>query len=214
RPSRPASDGARGRRPLRRQAPNDPTVDVSAPSPRRASRWSARGPLSAIRNAQAHRALDQAGAPGAGRPGGRLNVVSPSGKSNRVRGVFERVRGSGVWSVRYTNAQGRRHREQGGPRKLAISGLHRRLTGVKEQRFFPENIRRRDVVLKDFLVSFHRDHVDGKLKNAKHYAQYGDRWRKALGSKTLRQIVPGDIARYAKQRRNDGMAAATINREL
>jgi len=53
-----------------------------------------------------------------------------------------------------------------------------------------------------------------RLRNAKHYAQYSRRWTAALGSRPLRQIVPGDMARYVARRQHDGKAPATINREL
>jgi len=59
-----------------------------------------------------------------------------------------------------------------------------------------------------------RDHVEGRLRNARHYARYAQFWTDALGTKPLRQILPGDVARYVASRQQDGMAPATINREL
>src|SRR5262249_7088609 len=84
----------------------------------------------------------------------------------------------------------------------------------QERRFFPERIRRRDVLLKDAVVAFLRDHVEGRLRNAKHYIRYGQLWSAALGTHPIRQIVPGDVARYVARRQRDGMVPATINREL
>ena len=77
-----------------------------------------------------------------------------------------------------------------------------------------EKIRRRDELLKDFLATFLQDHVEGRLRNAVHYARYAQRWAGALGNRPLRQILPEDVARYVRQRQQDGMAPATINREL
>jgi integrase len=60
-----------------------------------------------------------------------------------------------------------------------------------------------------------RKHVEGRLRNALHYAQYARRWEAALGDQALRTVVPDDIAEYAAARRDrDGRAPATINREL
>jgi integrase len=70
------------------------------------------------------------------------------------------------------------------------------------------------VLLRDFLATFLHGHVQGRLRNAHHYAQYASRWEAALGDKPLRGIVAGDVARYVRQRQGDGLAPATINREL
>ncbi len=101
-----------------------------------------------------------------------------------------------------------------GPKALALDVYRKRKTEVRDRHFFPERIRRRDVLLRDFLETFTVMHVEGRLRNAKHYAQYAGRFRKAFGSRPLRQIVPSDLARYVRQRQQDGMAPATINREL
>ena len=130
------------------------------------------------------------------------------------RGVFERPAGSGVWWVRYHDEHGREHREKVGPRRLAGEVYRKRKTEVAERRFFPERIGRRDLLLKDAVAAFLRDYVEGRLRNATHYARYGRLWIAALGTRPLRQIVPGDIARYVARRQQHGMAPATINREL
>jgi len=80
--------------------------------------------------------------------------------------------------------------------------------------FFPERIRRRDVLLKDAIAVFQRDHVEGRLRNAKHYVRTAVVVGARSETRALRQIVPGDVARYITRRQQDGMAPATINREL
>jgi hypothetical protein len=138
----------------------------------------------------------------------------PAGSGRRQRGIFERPKGSGSWWVRYHDEYGREHREKVGPKGLALQVYRKRKTEIAERRFFPEKIRRREELLKDFATTFLRDHVEGRLRNAVHYARYAQRWVEALGRRPMRQIVPGDIARYVRQRQRDGMAPATINREL
>jgi Phage integrase, N-terminal SAM-like domain len=135
-------------------------------------------------------------------------------KRRRTRGVFERPKGSGVWWIRYHDEYGREHREKVGPKGLAGELYRRRKTEIAERRFFPERIRRRDVLLADFLEAFLRDHVQGRLRNALHYRRYAERWSQTLGTRALRQIVPGDVARFVRQRQEAGFAPASINREL
>ncbi len=132
----------------------------------------------------------------------------------RERGTFERPTGSGTWWVVYFDEHGKRHREKVGPKGLAVKVYQKRKNEIHERRFFPERIGRRDVLIADYLKTFMAEQVIGRLRNAKHYEQYRSRWEKALKGKTLRQVLPEDVARYVAKRREAGKAPATINREL
>src|SRR2546427_832178 len=96
----------------------------------------------------------------------------------------------------------------------ARSGVHHMAVAIAERRFLPERIRRRDVLVSDYLKEYMTEHVVGRLRNAKHYEQYRVRWNEALKGKSLRQVLHEDVARYVMKRRNAGKAPATINREL
>ncbi len=131
----------------------------------------------------------------------------------RERGVFERPKDSGVWWVVYFDEHGRRHREKVGPKGLAGEVYRKRKTEIAERRFFPERIRRRDVLLADMI----RDYLDrekGRMRSFVNYQRYGRYWADALPGKALRQIIPGDIERYVARRTREGMAPASVNREL
>jgi len=130
---------------------------------------------------------------------------------SRARGVFERPKRSGTWWVRYTDENGRLHREKVGTKALALKVYQKRKNEVQERRFFPERIGRRDVLLADFIDQY-LDTVKAKASytNRVHYAAL---WKAALKGKTLRQVLPGDVERYKAQRVKD-LAPATVNREL
>jgi len=129
-----------------------------------------------------------------------------------ARGLFERPAGSGIWWVRYTDENGRLHREHVGPKALAIKVYTKRKNEIQERRFFPERIRRRDVLLKD-MITEHLTRVKGILRSYYSHQLYGRYWTAALGDKTLRQIVPGDVERYVAKRVREA-APASVNREL
>src|SRR5262245_33884506 len=131
----------------------------------------------------------------------------------RQRGSFERPKGSGVWWVCYFDEDGRKHREKVGPKGLALKLYQRRKTEVHERRFFPERIRRRDVLLKDFITDY-LARAKPKLRSFVNHERYGRYWTDALGDRPLRQVLPADLDRYVARRRDERMAVASINREL
>jgi hypothetical protein len=144
-------------------------------------------------------------------------------QSRRERGLFERPTGSGVWWVRYHDEHGREHREKVGQKSLALKVYQKRKNEIQERRFFPERIRRKEVLLAT-MIDDYLDRYRDRLRWFDHYERFGESWKNALGAKTLREIVPGDIERYivkrrgarrAKPRRKDTpLMPATINREL
>jgi site-specific recombinase XerD len=130
----------------------------------------------------------------------------------RDRGVFERPKGSGVWWVRYTDENGRLHREKVGTKSLALKVYTKRKSEVQERRFFPERIGRREMPVAD-MIDDYLDRNRKTLRHFYHYERHARRWKKALKGKALRQVTPGDIERYVATRIGE-VAPATVNREL
>ena len=63
----------------------------------------------------------------------------------KIRGVFEKVPGSGVWWIQYWDADARRRREKVGSKSYAIKLYQKRKTEVLQGKKLPETLRRRDV---------------------------------------------------------------------
>jgi site-specific recombinase XerD len=128
------------------------------------------------------------------------------------RGVFERPRGSGSWWVRYADEQGQIHREKAGPKSMAIRLYTRRKAEVAERRFFPERFRRRDVLLADFIRDY-LARIQGTLRSYVDLERHGRVWQAALGDRSLRQVVAGDVQRHIAKRLTE-VRPASVNREL
>jgi len=64
-------------------------------------------------------------------------------EAKKVRGVYERVPGSGIWFVRYADASGRIRRELAGAKSTAVSLYRKRKTEVLEGKKLPERLRSR-----------------------------------------------------------------------
>jgi integrase len=135
-----------------------------------------------------------------------------SSQRRRERGIFERPPKSGIWWVRYVDEFGRLHREKVGPKGLAVRVYQKRKSQIRERRFFPEQIRQRDVLVVDAIADY-LNKREATLRHFYHYRRYGRYWSAALQSKTLRQVLPDDIERYVAVRIREA-APATVNREL
>jgi len=111
----------------------------------------------------------------------------------------------------YFDENGRKHREKVGPKALALKVYTKRKNEIQERRFFPERIRRREVLLSDFVVQYLKTiETKASYTNCEHHAEL---WNGALKGKTLRQVLPGDVERY-KAERVKKVARATVNRGL
>jgi integrase len=63
----------------------------------------------------------------------------------KIRGVFEKVRGSGIWWIQYFDAEGRRRREKAGLKSAAGILYRKRKTEALQGKKLPENLRARVV---------------------------------------------------------------------
>ena len=65
------------------------------------------------------------------------------------RGIYERVKGSGIWWVRWTDLNGRKRREVAGTRGAAEKLLDKRHTQKLEGKKLPENLRTKAVTFRE-----------------------------------------------------------------
>lgn len=114
--------------------------------------------------------------------------------------------------MRYHDENGQEHREKAGTSlKLAKDIYAKRKTEVREGRFFPELIRRREVRVADAIDAY----VDARRDRASHreMERYGKHWKAALGERTLRQIDEDLVERIAAGRR-EKVSEQTVAHEL
>jgi hypothetical protein len=68
--------------------------------------------------------------------------------TKQQRGIFEKVPGSGVWWIRYTDCEGAYHREKVGSKSSATKAYHKRKTEAMEGTKLP-SLRRRKTQFSD-----------------------------------------------------------------
>jgi site-specific recombinase XerD len=100
--------------------------------------------------------------------------------SKKIRGVFEKLPGSGIWWIQYFDASGRRRREMAGRRSDAITLLSKRRTEKLQRKKLPENLRSKPATFAELL--------DDAIEHSK--AENGERSTLEIGMKydTLRPI--------------------------
>ncbi|MFC1580006.1 tyrosine-type recombinase/integrase [Thermodesulfobacteriota bacterium] len=132
----------------------------------------------------------------------------------KTRGVFERLKGSGDWWIRYADQYGQMHREKVGPKSLAIANYMKRKTEIREGKFCPEMIQPRKVLLfKDMAKLYIDEHAKVNKRSWKTDQQRADVLIEHFGSKPLPQIKRQDVERYRTKLTKD-MSKATVNRYI
>lgn len=132
-------------------------------------------------------------------------------EAKKVRGIYEKVPGSGVWWIRYSDATGRIRREKAGLKQTAETLYRKRKTEVLQGKKLPES-RKRAVSFEELT----KDALDYSKAHKRSYKD--DKWRfeklrKHFGDRPADGITPQDIERYlAAKIEHDKWAPATANR--
>jgi site-specific recombinase XerD len=99
----------------------------------------------------------------------------------KVRGIYEKESGSGVWWIRYADGSGRIRREKVGARSAAIQLYQKRKTQVRQGEKLPENFRAKAVAfaqLAQDALSYSKAHKrsyrDDECRMAKITEHFGD----------------------------------------
>jgi site-specific recombinase XerD len=133
-------------------------------------------------------------------------------KKRNPRGVYEKVPGSGVWSIRYADAMGRIRREKAGTKSSALTLYQKRKTETLQRKKLPESLRTP-------TVSFAELAHDALVYSKVHKRTYEDDihrmpWLlRAFRERSADSLTPQDcerhITRMAEER---NWAPASVNR--
>ena len=80
-----------------------------------------------------------------------MSGVAAKQSPKKVRGVFEKEPGSGIWWIQYFDAYGRRRREKAGTRGMAVDLLVKRRAERLRGEKLPETLRMPAVTVRDLL---------------------------------------------------------------
>jgi site-specific recombinase XerD len=130
------------------------------------------------------------------------------------RGIFERRKGSGIWWIRWTDAEGRKRREKAGSRSNAERLLAKRHTQKLERAKLPENLRAKAITFGELC---HDALVHSQSENSrKQTYELGLRIAQLLpvfGSRPAESIKKSEIVSWlAEQAAKRNWAATSRNR--
>ena len=117
---------------------------------------------------------------------------------SKVRGVFEKLPGSGVWWIRYADSMGKAHREKAGAKNVAIALYQKRKTGILLGEKLPEKLRRKkisfDDLAKDALdwSKAHKiTHKDDEIRMKPLKDEFGARAAESITPQDIEKIIQG-----------------------
>ncbi len=112
--------------------------------------------------------------------------------STHPKGVYEKVKGSGIWWVRYADAGGRRRREKAGTKGMALMLYRKRKTEAVQGKKLPETLRRRSVLFEELIqdaLTYGGEHHQRNRVSDSRAAVLGA----ALGSRPADAVTPQEI---------------------
>jgi site-specific recombinase XerD len=129
-----------------------------------------------------------------------------------MRGVFEKVPGSGVWWINFYDQNGKRRREKIGRYTVAVEAYLQRRQEVREGKFTPSRTIQR-LTFRE-LVDAALDHKKGRLAPRSYEA---DRWLgdvlcKSLGTLPVQGVTSSVIEGTLRALKDRELTGSTVNR--
>lgn len=126
-----------------------------------------------------------------------------------MRGVFEKNPGSGVWWIRYADADGKIRREKIGAHSVAVKAYNRRKNQVIEGRIFDKRPDRRFGVFVDEYL----ERRASRTKTIRDLRRFARIWKDAFGQSMMRRIAPSQIDAVIGQR-SEKVSRQTVAHEV
>ena len=126
-----------------------------------------------------------------------MNPKTEKQEKKKLRGIFERPRGSEIWWIQYFDASGRRRREKAGRRGDAIDLLAKRKTEKLQRLKLPENFRARNITFGELMDDAleHSAAENGERSTAELKLKF-ETLRPIFGTRSASEITKQEIVRW------------------
>jgi integrase len=135
-----------------------------------------------------------------------MRKASSAATNEDIRGLWEREPGSGIWWIRYRDADGKLRREKVGSRSAAKALLDKRRVARRLGEKLPESIRTAPIKFEEIANSA-KEHVEKHNAKPQTVLHRIDEWIKAFGAKPAESVTPEEIDKWLHRK-----DAATANR--
>jgi integrase len=131
-----------------------------------------------------------------------------------MRGIFEKVKGSGVYWIRWTDHKGQLHREKGGRKSDSIRLLEKRRTETLQNKKLPELNPARRITFRDIVAdALEHSKAHNGERSTREFELKLPAMLEAFGDRPADEITKQDITRWLVVQGDDReWAAATRNR--
>lgn len=130
-----------------------------------------------------------------------------------MKGVYERIPGSGIWWIRYADENGKERREKVGTKRNAEALYRKRKTTVLAGRKLPENLRKAKVTFEKIAKAAISDCERTGRRDVRTFTSRMNVLMEAFGERAADSITPQDVGAWlATQAKSREWSAATQNR--
>lgn len=131
----------------------------------------------------------------------------------KVKGVYERDPGSGVWWIRYADAHGKIRRERIGRRSDAQTAYRKRKEDVRRGEKLPENLRTKRTTFKEIAEAAIAEYERAGKKDLRTFTARMRVLIEAFGNRSADSILPKDVSQWlSEQGKQHEWTPATRNR--
>jgi integrase len=114
-----------------------------------------------------------------------------------VKGLFEKVVGSGVWWIRYTDAKGNYHREKAGRRSDAVKLLEKRRTETLQRKKLPEKFNVKGITFRELAAdALEHSRAHNGERSTKELELKLPKMIEAFGDMLAENITKQDVTRW------------------
>lgn len=135
-------------------------------------------------------------------------------KQKKDRGIFEDPKNPGSFGIRYFDQDHKEHKEIVGPITLAREVRAKRLTEVRENRYFPKQKRGPSILVRDIIAAYEL-YEESKKKSAECGHSAHQRILDKFGDQEADSLKRQDIEEWLQTLINEeDLAASTVNKHL
>ena len=138
---------------------------------------------------------------------GRNKDTKEKEKEKPPRGLWERETGSGIWWIRFRDADGKLHREKVGRKSDAEALLNKRRNERRVGKKMPENIRTAPIKFEKLANYITEEYSNKHHSDSRNVKQRLEKLKAHFGDRAAESIKPAEIDKWLSKNTKTGSTA-------